>query len=143
MNKEKYIVTDPCYLLTYKEWSNACVHKSNEDFQGEILKTLEEKTGSKAWISNTGYGDWNNWIDGPNVLSDLFCADSGLVCVCKWTEELEKLLNQKYGSTDNLVAIFEAEGEIDVKFNDNNSFWIVVEIEDESGNKWSTSESEE
>lgn len=136
--KTKYIITDPCYLLSHNDWASLfhdldlCTEAGRNELNSRIEFALEKLTGSKSWVAETGYGDWSNVIIG-NVFdgrSD-FCADSGTVCVCKYTPELEKIK-----ITDWAAAIIEAEGEITVEMDTSNPHWTIVRIEDSYGNKW-------
>lgn len=153
--KTKYIITDPCYLISGKEWSR--VYTSAEVFckkegtfndfrrfreihEVEIAAWLEFETGSKAFVSSTGYGDWENSlfsIDGKNKehVGD-FMADSGLVCVAKVSKELEDIAEDL--DRHGLAAVFEAEGEITVEMDTSDSSWTVISIKDEAGNSWRT-----
>ena len=153
--KTKYIITDPCYIISSKEWSR--VYTSAEVFckkegtfsdfrrfreihESEIANWLEFETGAKAFVSSTGYGDWENSllsIDGKNKkhVGD-FMADSGLVCVAKVSKELEDTAEDL--ERRGLAAVFEAEGEITVEMDTSDSSWTVVSIKDEAGNSWRT-----
>ena len=153
--KTKYIVTDPCYLISAKEWSR--VYTSAEVFcrkegtlnnfrrfreihESEVANRLEFETGAKAFVSSTGCGDWENTllsIDGEkkSCVGHLM-ADSSLVCVAKVSKELENTATYLCGR--ELAATFEAEGEITVKMDTSDPSWTVVSIKDEAGNSWRT-----
>ena len=138
--KTKYIITDPCYLLSSNDWFNLfhdidlCAGSGRNEFNTRIKHLLEKLTGATAWVEHTGYGDWSNVIFG-NVFdgrSD-FCADSATVCVCKYTSEFEEI-----NIVDWSAAIIEAEGEITVEMDTSDPSWTVVSIKDEAGNSWRT-----
>lgn len=156
--KTKYIITDPCYLISGKEWSR--VYTSAEVFckkegtfndfrrfreihEVEIAAWLEFETGSKAFVSSTGYGDWENSllsIDGEKKSHvGYFMADSGLVCVAKVSKELEDTVKDLDSrGLEGLAAVFEAEGEITVEMDTSDSSRTVISIKDEAGNSWRT-----
>lgn len=138
--KTKYIITDPCYLISSNDWFNL-VHdidlyaeSGRGEFNTRIKHLLEKITGAIAWVEHTGYGDWSNVIIG-NVFDGRrdFCADSGTVCVCKYTSELEKI-----NIVDWAAAIIEAEGEITVEMDTSDPSWTVISIKDGAGNSWRT-----
>lgn len=146
---KKYVVTDPCYILTHEQWHDCCEYAdktSKEDnvewsyiFRMAVETALTKFTNSSSWVADTGFGDWTNILYGPNKDGyGEFCADAGMVCVCEVTDKvsavLEKIPNKKS------FAIFEAEGPISVDFNTDNSNWTVVNIKDSAGNTWITME---
>jgi hypothetical protein len=141
MTKTTYIVTDPCYILDSDTWSNICNQCKDEDFYNGtfnqlVADELTKLTGSKAYVSQTGFGDWSNTLIGKVVNDGNFCADAGMVCVCK----LDSSLLTKYPMTTlkELGAIFEAEGEINVEFNTTVSDWTEIYITDSAGNRWNS-----
>ena len=137
MEKRKIVVTDPCYIMSHEDWDACCdeaqarkdEHKQEweEAFDEIVSRKLSELSGHKAYATSTGFGDWNNEIDGQ-----MFCADSGMVCVCYLTDEMKAKLN-KYPN-QSIAAIIEVEGDIKVEFNYDNPDWTVVYVEDEAGN---------
>lgn len=134
--KTKYIITDPCYLLSSNEWFNLfhdlCTEAWRNELNSRIEFALEKLTGSKSWVAETGYGDWSNVIIGEcfDERHD-FYADSGTVCVCKFIPEFKKR-----HITNWAAAIIEADGEITVEMDTSNPHWTIVRIEDSKGNKW-------
>ena len=138
----KYIITDPCYILDSDTWQDCC-SKANrnglwddEFFDLLVMQALEQKSGSKAWATGTGIGDWDNSIGGnyKKVIQNRFVADSGMVCVCKWTEEIEQYLKEEYGRFFEMgIAIIECVGDIDVELDKSDSSWTVVKIKDDEG----------
>lgn len=140
VEKIKYVVTDPCYLIPYETWqklvdqaynSNAPMRWKHKYFELLIEKELFDLTGKESWVSSTGYGDWFNKLHGK-VLDNLRCdftSDSGMVCVCKYLPIVEKC-------KEYCVAIFEAMGKINVEFDMSNKYWTIVKINDEAGNYW-------
>lgn len=141
MPKITYLVTDPCYIIDNDVWDNICGQCTSDDFcNGKfdrlVAEALTKLTGSKAYASGTGFGDWSNTLLGETVNSGEFVADAGMVSVCK----LDAALFSKYTPEQikNLGAIFEAEGEIEVSFDDSDSDWTVVNIVDQAGNRWNS-----
>ena len=131
---KKYIVTDPCYILTDAEseavWSNFCdLWFDNKTEEAE--KLISDTVGTKVQIEDTGYGDWANTISGPGVKWSDFYADAGLVCVCELTEKIEKTLMEKYN--DITGAVFECEELKNVEFDRSDPNWTVVFIETDQG----------
>lgn len=137
--KIKYVVTDPCYILSNEAWDKCCelLHEGTEaDFEAfntAIAGELTLLSGAKAWVADTGYGDWNNQIWGPGVIKHDFFADAGMVCVCKLTPEIEIKLDLGNESHARGVAIFETEGVESVRFDTEDSNWTVVEIQTKEG----------
>lgn len=136
--KTKYIITDPCYLLSHNDWDSLfhnldlCTEVGRNELNSRIEFVLEKLTGSKSWVAETGYGDWFNSIIGEVFDNrDDFCADSGTVCVCKFIPEFEKR-----HIADWAAAIIEVEGEITVEMDTSDPFWTFVKITDENGNEW-------
>lgn len=133
----KIVVTDPCYIMSSEDW-DACIkeaeqrqdeHKQEweEAFDEILSQKLTELSGHKAYATGTGFGDWNNDIAGQE-----FCADSGMVCVCYLTDEMQKRLDEY--PNQHIAAILEVEDDIEVNFDYSNSDWTVVEIKDSEGN---------
>lgn len=87
------LITDPCYIIKDKEWDELCNRHLGEDaqegdFEQALSKRLQEISGDKkAIVGNTGFGDWDNMIDGQS-----FYADSGLVCVVEETKALRNYI---------------------------------------------------
>jgi len=135
---KKYVVTDPCYILSNEDWDKCCeiIHNGPDDknkwiaFNQAIAGKLAEMTGEPAYVEDTGYGDWSNELYGPGVLNHTFAADAGMVCVCLLTEEIEKKLNIK--EHDSCVAVFEADELVKVTFNTDDD-WTVVNIVTDKG----------
>lgn len=141
----KYVITDPCYILDDATWSKCCKLASpinsrdwnSEVFDTEVSKALKQFANSdNAWVSETGFGDWNNYMCGDEgkVLSAEFGADSGMVCVCELTPSVEAALKTSLGSSENsLVSIIECTGKVSVEFDKSNKNWTVVYIDDDEG----------
>lgn len=87
----KYVVTDPCYILDNKTWDKCCkfLDDSPKAFNEAVSKALTDLSGFPAYACDTGFGDWNNKIYGSYIIHKEFCADSGMVCVCRLTSEIE------------------------------------------------------
>lgn len=89
------VVTDPCYILSQKEWLDLVKnHAGNDDeFSLKVTEKLIEISGdSKAVAGPTKVGDWTNsmtYKDGVcEILDKDFAADSGMVCVVEMTDKL-------------------------------------------------------
>lgn len=148
MKKVKYVITDPCYILSREQWRQVCLERTNvtkpswiDDFNKAIVPYLYEITGADAWCDSTGFGDWSNYIvEDEDVEHSGFTADTGTVCVCRMPEpgaskEFDDVL--KYAS--HCVAIFSASENISVEFSKANKHWTVVHIRDnETGQEWNT-----
>lgn len=135
----KYIVTDPCYILSDEKWAECCkVYDTEEEneatyqrFNDAVAQALTELTGSPAYACDTGFGDWNNEISGITVIHEKFCADSGMVCVCRLTKGIEEHLAKKYTNFYSYSgAIFEGSDNIEVTFDVSDKSWTVVKIDD-------------
>ena len=93
-------------------------------------KVLSEYLGCQIFTSATGYGDWQNFIKADSgedrILQDEFCADSGTVCFCEMTQEIEERL-KRYGSW--AYAILECE-DPKIEFDRTDPEWTVLKITD-------------
>lgn len=134
----KYVITDPCYIVDEKTWDK-CL-KDFPNFPKLIAEHLTELTKEKAYASDTGFGDWSNALFDSKGCVGYFGADSGMVCVCKYTR---KVANKLSGIFGGCYCIFEAEGPLNVVFDTSNKQWTVVGIEDVVGNEWSTLNADE
>lgn len=134
--KNKYVITDPCYLVDDDTWDTLI--KDWDNFTVNLAEHLTKKTGEKAYAASTGFGDWTNALYGDNYEKP-FGADAGLVCVCRYTEQIDEELGLIY---PGCYAVFEAEGPLNVMFNFDDPSWTEVYIEDAAGNEWSTLPSE-
>ncbi len=129
----KYVVTDPCYILDNKTWDECCkfLDDSPKAFNEAISKALTDLSGFPAFACDTGFGDWNNKIYGSYILHKEFCADSGMVCVCRLTDEIEKHFTKEYSDIySRSAAVFEGSEDINVDFDVSDSSWTVVKIHD-------------
>lgn len=142
----KYIITDPCYILSRDKWQEICdksFSKDNEDY--DLFNTLTENALNElaktidAQAAGTGIGDWCNSIRGMNVLnSGEFCADSGMVCVVQYTPTIEKALSEHMSYNMNpfdimktqCIALIEIEGTAQITLDTSDESWTVVEILD-------------
>lgn len=137
----KYIITDPCYIINKDVWSECCKAAElpehgwdNDLFNARVANELTKMTGSKAWASDTGFGDWENAIHGMHdkILQNNFCADSGMVSVCVLTDAIEAKLRAEYpNGFKDLGAIIECTGEVKVEFDKDDEDWTVVYIDDD------------
>ena len=138
----KYVITDPCYILDEEAWQNCCKCAGNKDtfdiqkFNKAVKTELELLSGSKAWTESTGYGDWTNYIEGPDkfIIQSDFTADAGQVCVCKLTRAVEDQLYKTFPvNSTPCVAIIECDGDISVEFDKSNKSWTVINIDTSVG----------
>lgn len=137
---KKYVVTDPCYILSDDVWTECCkvFDKYKDDefmyqrFDEAVTKALTEFTGSKSYACGTGYGDWHNKLEGDgHIIQDEFCADAGMVCVCELTDKVNEALKD---CAKWAYAVFECEGLENVVLDLENSSWTRVFIETVEGN---------
>lgn len=126
----KYVITDPCYITSEEVWDE-CL-KDFPNFSKQIAEHLTQVTGEPAYACETGFGDWSNALYNKSCVG-YFGADSGMVSVCKVTDEIEDRLSGIFG---DCYCIFEAKGPLDVVFNTSDKSWTVVHIKDATGNKW-------
>ena len=145
MDKNLYIVTDPCYILSKEAWSECCEYLYGKDqenkyslFDNAVAEKLKELSGAEAWACDTGFGDWSNELKGAGITKPKFFADAGMVCVCKLTKGIQNKLENKGCVWECGAAIFEAEGDIKVEFDINNPNWTIMKITDEGGNVFET-----
>ena len=139
----KYIITDPCYIINKDVWQECCNAAKLPDngwdddlFNAKVANELTKMTGQKAWASETGFGDWENTIHGDEskIIQSDFVADSGMVCVCALTPDIESHLKAEYpNGFNNLGAIIECEGSVKVEFDKEDCNWTVVYIDDAVG----------
>lgn len=130
---KKVLVTDPCYLISDKDWSGVCdlcfkkdeeEDKALEKFNEMITELLRLNSGDKKAIADrTGFGDWVNSIDDK-----MFYADSGMVCVVEDSKKLNDYLTEKGMDLPTGVAHLEVEDDAEYKINTENPTWSVVEI---------------
>lgn len=144
---KKFIITDPCYLVPDPEiWDCFCDIIQDTDMT-EAEKFLTQYLATPVRVASTGYGDWSNDIHGKNVISSTFFADAGLVCVVELTPLVDKMHETIFGyhisGKPAGVAIIEAEGLTEVKFDDSNPHWIVITITDTDGNIYRSTTFEE
>lgn len=97
---KKYVITDPCYLMNrenQEKYFRALEEKGQNPAACNDL--LSELLGTRAQAEHTGYGDWGNrleYLAGDGcIISSEFCADSGMVCCCELTPELEAVLSRR------------------------------------------------
>ena len=125
-SKFYYLVTDPNYLITPKNWEEAFGNtkgKPDAEFASELVKYLPK--GSV--VNSTGVGDYINSIstvfkdEAVNIIQPCFTVDSGMVCVApvKSIEQYED---------DIRIAIIESNEELTYGFDTTYPDWIVVEF---------------
>lgn len=138
----KYIITDPCYVLSDEVWSDICGQCESDDFYNGKFDTLcTEALNKLAGTTNavacgTGWGDWDNRIhcsDDDKIIEADFFADAGMVCVVEYNEAIQNALVAK-GNTILIskggIALIETEGEVTIEMDTSNAEWTVVNIED-------------
>ena len=131
------LVTDPCYLISDSEWSDACklcFSKEADDdtpqlkkFKNFIQDLLVVVSGDqKALAEDTGYGDWENCIDGQS-----FYADSGMVCIVEETPKLTRYMQDNH-LVEPLggIAHIKVENETGREIDTSDPQWSVVKIKD-------------
>ena len=136
------LVTDPCYILTNRDWDGLCKkYLSNGDdglseFRNQVQEVLRVISGDeKALAGDTGYGDWVNSIDGQ-----MFYADSGMVCIVEYTDKLKKYLEREDISLPTGVAYVETGNDVTYKIDTKDPNWSRVIIH--NGSKIIASEGE-
>ena len=131
------IVTDPCYLISDREWDGMCrcFFKDDDTEQGlkkfralvqDLLKVISGD--SYAVANDTGFGDWVNEIDGQK-----FYADSGMVCVVENTPKLQEYLKKENISLPLGVAYVDVYKNASYEIDTSDPNWSVVKILDRSG----------
>lgn len=139
----KYIITDPCYILSDEVWNNICSQCENDDFSNGKFDTLcTEALNKLAGTTNavacgTGWGDWSNRMHSSNddkIIEADFFADAGMVCAVEYNEAIQNALIAK--GNDGLIskggiALIETKGEVIIEMDIRNSEWTVVNIEDD------------
>lgn len=142
---KKYIITDPCYVLSNDTWSDICNQCKDDDFyNGTFDRLVSEALNKLAGTTNavasaTGFGDWSNCMHCSNddkIIQSDFFADSGMVCVVEYNDKIKAALEANNNSRliDEDVggaALIDTEGEVEITMNHDDSNWTVVEIEDE------------
>ena len=136
----KYVVTDPCYLLSDETWDECCKvfdTYSNDEFMYQrfnetVSKALTEFSGFAAYACDTGFGDWTNEIYGCDVIKSDFVADSGMVCVCRLTDKVLNQIRKKYGKSEDFsgMAVFKMSEHIKIEFDVSDQHWTIVKIQD-------------
>lgn len=65
----KYVVTDPCYILSDDKWDECCkfLDDSPKAFNEAVSKALTDLSGFPAFACDTGFGDWSNKIYGSYI----------------------------------------------------------------------------
>ena len=128
INMKKYVVTDPGYITKDDDvWEHFVKVINDEEMRNKVLS---DYLGCQIFTSATGYGDWQNFIKADSgedrILQDEFCADSGMVCFCEMTQEIEERL-KRYGSW--AYAILECE-DPKIEFDRTDPEWTVLKITD-------------
>lgn len=129
----KYVVTDPCYILSNDAWDGCCkfLDDSPKAFNDAVSKALTKFSGFPAYACDTGFSDWNNKIYGSYIVHKDFGADSGMVCVCRLTAEIEQYFEENYPDIySRCAAVFEGSDDIRVDFDISDPSWTVVKIHD-------------
>lgn len=145
----RYIVTDPCYIVPDATWEQLCdQYLANDDFRGfnkAVADELTKLSGRRAYVEDTGFGDWSNSMEGRQVVTPNFVADAGMVCVVAWTPEIAKLAEGNYGKdfVKGSAALLELAEPIRVRFDTSDPNWTIVKITDAQGNYCVSEEQED
>lgn len=132
---KKYVITDPCYILTNEEWKDACQYVDDLDkFENEIALKLTNLTSESAEAAYTKVGDWSNELkknfsrmDDCKLIQSYFAADSGMVCGCLYNDEVIKRLE---GINPDCYAIIEVDSNSQVNIiMDKDSEATIVRVE--------------
>ena len=147
----KYIITDPCYIISDQVWSECCNEAFDkplndsqdkyEKFDQLVTNELNKLAGTtNAKAGRTGFGDWSNCMHSSNddkIIQSDFFADSGMVCIVEYNDAIKAaleandnshLVNEDVGG----AALIETEGNVEITINTENPDWTVVEIEDDN-----------
>lgn len=141
----QYIITDPVYILSDKVWRDICDQcsglpdkKYTKKFNSLTTKALNKLAGTRNAVAcHTGFGDWDNQIYGSNeraIIKRFFTADSGMVCVVRYTKKIEDALTMN--GNDKLIskggiAVIETVGKVTIEMDTSNEDWTVVYVDDE------------
>jgi len=124
--KFKYVVTDPCFLISYEIWAEVydkTKGKSDRDFCNEIVKHLPKG----AMVQVTGIRDDVNSIypvweeEDVNIVQSSFTSDSGFICIAP-VEQTEDYKG------DARFAIIESNEELSYEFDTTTYNKTVVEF---------------
>lgn len=142
MKKTEYVITDPCYILPQHMWEEACkvlddTNSSLQNFNNKVTELLNSYAETKDAVAcRTGYGDWTNSFSKKDDEEDQikyqdFCADSGMVCVVEYTENIKKTFD-KENFKRGCAALIETHGDVSIYLNREDLTWTRVEITDEN-----------
>lgn len=136
---KKYIITDPCYLMhinpnkdendTDTVWDAFCDLWTEDKFEDAEALLKDFLKLDYLTICDNSCGDWTNYLyadSGIKICKQKFFSDTGLVCVANCTDEM-------FNRHDISGAVFETEQLRDVRFNDDDPGWTVVEIRTKEG----------
>lgn len=131
-----YIVTDPGYIMKPEKWEQYCDAMNEAINAGREISScnglLSELLGVPAKADHTGYGDWSNELlcqnGGGVIIQREFCADSGMVCVCEYTPEMEAVIREKK-SGKWCYALFLAENPV-IEISRKDPRWTMIKITD-------------
>ena len=126
-------ITDPCYLISEEDWDEL-LHKADKEVTSEawgkkfdeaVTNFLRNKfNDKKAVAGSTGFGDWENSINGRG-----FAADSGMVCVCQVTDELKHYMNDNRLEMNPLcVATMRVHDDTTYEIDQSNPRWSLVKV---------------
>lgn len=132
-----YIITDPMYIVSRDTWMasyEGLYLNKKEDFDifcKRLNDSIEKLSGHKAWCSDTGIGDWSNRIMGDTVLEghSMFGADGGMVCVCRYTDEVKKALAEN-DIQEWSYGLFEMNENMEVTIDKSDDSWYVLYMGD-------------
>lgn len=129
----KFVITDPCYILSDEKWNN-CIN-SKGSLEELLVNELNKMSGANnSQVEPTLIGDWDNEMHSTNysgkVIHSEFTADAGLVCVVEYTDKLEKQFDKdlfKYGN----AALVETKGTARIDLITDHVNKTIVEIYDD------------
>lgn len=136
---KQFIVTDPCYLITRDNWNQIISQCETENYKldeemlnKKLAQHLNEMAATRnSVVADTGDGDWSNKMIGPSdkIVFANFTADSGLVCVVEYTDQLKGQIEFDEG----FMALVNVDDNAIINMDTTNKSWTVVEITDSSG----------
>ena len=146
MNKT-YIITDPSYILTQDEWFKCCkildtnknYSEVQEQFNLKVQMKLKDVSGdNNAWCNDTLIGDWTNSIHGPDIIQSEFAADAGMVCICEYTDEVQRRISTSVDGKPlpiSCYGLFKANGPLSIT-EDEVSDQLQLYIHDSTRCEW-------
>lgn len=124
--KFKYVVTDPCFLISHEIWAEVCDKtkgKTNNEFIDELVNHLPKD----SMVHSTGVGDYINSIFPVyedltvNIVQSCFTVDSGFLCIAPVTDTADYEVDPRF-------AIIESDEELSYGFDTAHPDWTVAEF---------------